>query len=141
MSAAPGARLVAVLIVTMMVVTACGNDDAVTRSTEAVVFGQGSIPEAVPDDFPIPSNAVVGTTLVDKINNRSEFRLTVQADLTSTVQFFQIGLVNQGYIISSSEGSSTEWIMSFSDGEIDGQILSTPQGQGLSVSVISVNRS
>ncbi len=141
MSAVPGIRLVAALLVGIAVMAACSDDGAATGTTEAVVFGEGVIPESVPDDFPIPSNSVVGTTLVDKINNRTEFRLTVVADITSTVQFFQVGLVNQGYIINSSEGNATEWTLTFSDGDLQGQIFTTPQSDSVTTSVVSVNRS
>lgn len=141
MRVATGIRLAVVLLVGMLTVAACGDNDAVTGTTEAVVFGEGTIPESVPDDFPIPRNAVVGTTLVDKINNRTEFRLTIPADATSTVQFFQVGLVNRGYIINSSEGNAAEWTLTFSNGELQGTIFTTPQGQSASASVVSVNRS
>ena len=138
-----GSRLqmmIAVLAL-LLVGAACGDDDGGTGTTEAVVFGEGTIPESVPDDFPIPAGSVVGTTLVDKINNRTEFRLTIRADATSTVQFFQVGLVNQGYVIDSSTGNSTEWTVTFSNGELRGTIFTTPQGPGLTTSVISVNTS
>jgi len=134
-------RLAAILLALLLLAAACGDDDDVTGSTEAVVFGEGSIPESVPDDFPIPNDAVVGTTLVDKINNRSEFQLTIRADVTSAIRFFQVGLVNQGYVITSSEGNSTEWRLAFSNGELDGTIFMTPQGSNIATSVISVNNS
>ena len=125
----------------LLVGAACGDDGGVTGSTEAIVFGEGTIPESVPDDIPIPPNSVVGTTLVDKVNNRTEFRLTIRAEATATVQFFQVGLVNQGYVINSSEGNAAEWTLTFSNGELRGTIFTTSQGQGLTTSVISVNTS
>jgi len=134
------ARGLAVLLVGAMVVSACG-DDEVTGTTEAVVFGEGVIPESVPADFPRPGDSVVGTTLVDKINNRTEYGLSVTADATSTVQFFQVGLVNQGYIIDSSEGNSAEWLLDFSKGELQGSIFFTPQSDTVTTAVIRFNRS
>jgi len=141
MNVARGARLTAALLAAVLVVAACGDDNATTDTTDAIQFGEGTIPNSVPADFPIPADSVVGTTLVDKINNRTEFQLTIVADMTSTVQFFQVGLVNQGYIIDSSEGNSVAWTVTFSNGEIRGEILITPQTGQVSTSVVSVNRS
>jgi hypothetical protein len=136
-----GLRVTIAVLSLLLVAAACSDDDGVTGSTQAVVFGEGTIPESVPDDFPIPAGAVVGTTLVDKINNRTEFRLSIRAESTATVQFFQVGLVNQGYVINSSEGNAAEWTLTFSNGELRGTIFTTPQGQGLTASVISLNTS
>lgn len=68
----------AMLLALTFVVTACG-DDAPSGTTQAVTFGEGEIPDSVPDDFPVPEGAVVGTTLVDRVNNRTEFRLTMRS--------------------------------------------------------------
>ncbi len=141
MKVIPRVRVAVLFVSLLIVVAACGDDDAVTGPTDAVTFGEGTVPESVPDDFPIPIDSVVGTTLVDKINNRTEFRLTIRADPTSIVQFFQVELVSQGYVIDSSAGNTNEWILTFNDGELRGTILTTPQGQGLTTAVISLNTS
>ncbi|MCH7585361.1 MAG: hypothetical protein IH941_09430 [Acidobacteria bacterium] len=134
-------RVATAVLALLLVGVACGDDGGVTGSTEAITFGEGTIPDSVPGNFPIPDGSVVGTTLVDKINNRTEFRLTIRAETTATIRFFQVGLVNQGYVINSSEGNAAEWTLIFSDGELRGTIFTTPQGQGLTSSVISLNRS
>jgi len=135
-------RLVAMAIAFGLIVIACGDDDGAPATTEPVVFGEGEVPETVPEGFPIPPNASIGTTLVDKVNNRTEFRLTVTSDMESTIRFFQVGLVNEGYVITSSEGSAAEWTMTFSLGELTGQIFTTPQtGGSVTTSVISFNTS
>lgn len=136
-----GYRATAILLAWVVLAGACGDGDPVTGSTEAVTFGEGSIPPSVPDDIPIPNGAVVGTTLVDKANNRTEFRLTIPSDVIAVVQFFQVGLVNQGYIINSSEGNAAEWTLTFSNGPLRGTIFSTPQGDSVTTSVVSVNTS
>lgn len=138
---ARGYRLTAILLACLMLLGACSDDDAVSGTTEAVVFSEGSIPDSVPENFPIPDGAVVGTTLVDKINNRTEVRLTIQSDVTSVIRFFEVGLVNRGYVISSSDGNATEWTITFSDGGLRGTVLTTPQAEMIAISVISVNRS
>ena len=123
-----------------VVVTACGDDGSPT-TTEAIQFGEGEIPESVPDDFPIPSDAIIGTTLVDKVNNRTEFRLTMRAGPTAAVQFFQVGLVNQGYVVESSEGNQNRWIIEFSKGELMGDIIFTAPQNELTAAVVSINTS
>lgn len=128
-----------VVVVLAIVVAACGDDDAGGGTTQAVVFGEGEIPSSMPDDFPVPDGAVIGTTLVDKVNHRSEFRLTVQADIQVTIQFFEVGLVNSGYIVDVSEGNAAEWTIEFSREELKGTVFITPQGPA-STAVVSVNR-
>ena len=136
-----GYRFTAILVACLMLLGACSDDEAVSGTTEAVVFSEGSIPGSVPENFPIPDGAVVGTTLVDKINNRTEVRLTIQSDVTSVIRSFEVGLVNQGYVISSSDGNATEWTITFSDGELRGTVFTTSQAERIAISVISVNRS
>jgi len=129
----------AVLLALMFVVSAC-SDDEPAGTTEAITFGEGEIPSSVPDDFPIPAGSVVGTTLVDKINHRTEFRLTMRSDPTSAVQFFQIGLVNEGYVVDSSEGNQSLWTIEFSKGqELSGSILFTAPQNDLVAAVVSLS--
>lgn len=130
-------RPLVAFVATLVVFVACSGDGS-TATTAGVVFGEGEIPSTVPDDFPIPGNAVVGTTLVDKINNNTEFRLTMRSDPTSVVQFFQIELVNAGYVVGSSEGNQTEWTMEFSKGALTGDILFTAPQNDLTALVVSL---
>lgn len=125
------------LVFTVLVLAGC-NGGGVTTTTSGVTFGEGEIPEPVPDDFPIPANAVIGTTLVDKVNNNTEFRLTLRSDPTSAVQFFEVGLVNQGYVVESSEGNQTQWTMEFSKGELRGEILFTAPQNDLTAVVVGL---
>jgi hypothetical protein len=134
-------RFVAVALVGLILGAGCSGDDAATGTTEAVQFGEGSIPDSIPANIPVPDNAVIGTTLVDKINNRTEFRISIPDDIASVIQFFQVGLVNQGYIVESSEGNAAEWTLTFSNGDLRGTIFTTPQGSAATTSVITVNRS
>ena len=129
----------AALLALTLVVTACGDDDEPAGTTEAVTFGEGEIPSSVPEDFPIPAGAEIGNTLVDRINNNTEFSLTIRSDPTTAVQFFQVGLVNQGYVVESSDGNQTLWEITFSKGEaLTGSVVFTAPADDLVAAVVSL---
>jgi hypothetical protein len=131
----------AALLALTLVVSACGDDEP-AATTEALTFGEGVIPESVPDDFPIPVGAEIGNTLVDKLNNNTEFALTIRSDPTSAVQFFQVGLVNQGYVVESSDGNQTIWEITFSRGQaLTGSIVLTAPADDLVAAVVSLSTS
>lgn len=120
-------------------VAACGGDGS-SSTTEAIEFGEGEIPDSVPDDFPVPSNAVVGNTLVDHLNNKTEFRLTIRSDLDSAVQFFSVGLVNRGYVVEQSSGGAATWELTFDKGpDLRGTIVFTAPQPDLVVAVVTLS--
>lgn len=127
-------RLVALALAAVLLVAACGDDD----SGPDVEFGEGEIPASLPDDLPIPGNARIGSSLVDRVNNRTEVSLSVPADLAATVRFFQVGLVNQGYVVDRSTGDTFTWTLEFSRGELAGSVVVSGQGNS-ALAVISVN--
>jgi len=127
-------RLAAWLLILSLLVVACGRDDETVRSEE------GRIPDSVPSDFPVPPGAVIGSTMVDKAHDRTEFSITVGSDLPSVVQFYTISLVNQGYLIQRSESiGETTWQMIFIRGDLTGEILVSSDGGGASRAVVSVD--
>ena len=56
-------RITIAVFTLLGVVAACGDDGTGTTSGTGVVFGEGEMPPAFPEDFPIPPNAVIGSTL------------------------------------------------------------------------------
>lgn len=128
-------RVAVALTAVLFVAAACGDD---AGPEDSVVFGSGSMPSTFPRDFPVPANAVIGSTLVDRVNHRSEVNMNVPVDLVSAVQFFQVGLVNQGYVVDRSEGGGTEWSIEFLRGELRGDIEFT-HGAGLTVIIVTLN--
>lgn len=116
--------LIPVLALTL--VGAACSDDA-----PAVEFGEGEVPPAFPDDFPIPEGAQIGTTLIDRVNTRSEFNMTMAAVVADVAQFFSVNLVSDGYVIDSSDGTNTDWTVEFSRGDLAGSIRIQLQGEGL----------
>jgi hypothetical protein len=118
-------------------VTACG-DEALDTVDDPVVFGEGRRPPAIPGDFPIPTDAVIGSTMIDRTNHRTEMALQVGFGLEAAVQYFNVGLVSNGYVVGSSHGTSTSWTIAFSRGELSGEIDFTAAGTATQV-LVAVN--
>lgn len=110
-------------------ITSCSDDEP----APSVEFGEGDIPDTFPDDFPIPPNARIGSTLIDRVNHRSEVSMTVATEMDVTVRFFTVGLVNQGFVVDSSEGDANSWTVEFSRGELTGRIVLNQQLGGTQV--------
>ena len=123
---------------TASVAAGCGDSSAESATTVAseVVFGRGSVPETVPDSFPVPDEAVVGATLVDANRGLSEMILTFPADTPAVVQYYEDNLPLRGYEITKSTGSETEWQINFTEVAVDGVI--TVQTGGIGVAAATV---
>ena len=130
-------RLIVVLVMltASLVAVSCGDDGG-----EPVTFGEGEIPSAFPDDFPVPPGAVIGSTLVDRVNHRSEYALTVPLDSEATIQFYLVELVNAGYVVETSQGTTALWTITYSKGDLAGELSLQPQGGGATHVVVSINR-
>jgi hypothetical protein len=88
-----------------------------------VVFGEGEIPANVPKDFPMPEGGVIGSTLVDHINHKTEFSIQLSQDLETVAKYYDVELVNQGYVVTSSQPlSDTLYRIEFNSGELTGQV-------------------
>ena len=127
--------LVVLVVLAPSVLGSCSDDSGPPSSIE---FGEGEVPDTFPDDFPIPPNARIGSTLIDRVNHRSEISMTVATDMDVTVRFYTVGLVNQGYVVDSSEGDDNQWTVDFSRGELIGRVVFTQQLGGTQA-VASVN--
>lgn len=127
------ARILIPLLALLLVGAACSEDAA------PVEFGEGEVPPAFPDDFPIPEGAQIGTTLIDRINTRSEFNMTIASLVSDVAQFFSVNLVGDGYVIESSEGSDSDWTVEFSRGDLAGSMRIQLQGPGLVSATVEIN--
>lgn len=124
----------ALLALLLVAIAACGDSTG-----ESVVFGEGEIPAAIPTDFPLPADAVIGSTLVDNINTKSEFEFRTATDLSVLVQFLSVRLVEAGYVIDESSGDLAGWGLAFRRGRLEGEVQLRPLGQGTSQGVVTVN--
>ncbi len=121
---------VSLLLVVAMLGTACSD------SAPAVEFGEGEIPESAPDDFPFPTSAVIGATLVDSGNGRTEVEFRVPAPVLSVAQSFDVNLVNRGYVVDSSSGDESRWTVQFRRDDLSGEIDIRASGESVSVAVV-----
>ena len=108
-----------------------GGDD------DPVVFGRGELPATVPSGFPIPAEAVVGTTMIDRINDVTEVALTYPTTVVAVVDYFETNLVAVGYSVDESAGTDGDWTITFShsDGP-SGTIRVVTAGSGVSQGAI-----
>ena len=108
-----------------------GGDD------DPVVFGRGELPATVPSGFPNPAEAVVGTTMIDRINDVTEVALTYPTTVVAVVDYFEANLVAVGYSVDESAGSDGDWTITFShsDGP-GGTIRVVTAGSGVSQGAI-----
>lgn len=132
-------RLIALVLVALLAVplAACGDDAA----EEPIEFGEGSVPKTMPDAIPIPPGSTIGSTLIDRVNNRTEMSVQARLEYVDMIRFYGVELVNAGFILTESDGDETRWTLRFADGDLIGEVVMTPGGVGLSRAVVGVNRS
>ncbi len=131
----------AALFVVALVAAGCGGsseDTATTADASAsgVVFGRGSVPETVPDSFPIPAEAVIGATLIDTNRGLTEMIITFPASVEAVVMYYEDNLPIGGYEITSSDGTDGEWAMEFNGEGIDGEIRIKAGGSGVASATV-----
>jgi len=143
--------LAVLAIVGTMALSACDSSDSGTTTVapettttvvsggeeDPVVFGRGELPGTVPSGFPIPAEAVVGTTMIDRINDVTEISMTYPATVVAVVDYFETNLVAVGYSVDESAGSDGDWTITFShsDGP-GGTIRLVTAGSGVSQGAI-----
>lgn len=136
------------LIVVALVASGCSSSSGDTATTtdadtnaSAVVFGRGTVPEVVPDSFPIPDEAVIGATMVDTNRSLTEMVITLPASVAAVVTYYEDNLPLSGYEITNSDGTDGEWAMEFNGEGVDGEIRITVGGSGVSAATVRLTRS
>ncbi len=136
------------LIVVALVVSGCSDSSGETATTvdsgangSVVVFGRGTVPEVVPDSFPIPDEAVIGATMVDTNRGLTEMVITLPAPLDAVVTYYEDNLPLSGYEITSSDGTDGDWAMEFNGEGVDGEIRIKAGGSGVSTATVRLTRS
>lgn len=119
--------LAAVVIGSMVLATACSDDEPATSST-GVEFGSGSLPSTVPEGFPIPEGAVISSTLVDWDRGNTEVVFRIAAEPAAVILFYDQNLERTGYAVTSSEGDATMRVIVFNGNGIAGELDIDPEG-------------
>lgn len=127
-------RAAIALVVVAAIAVGCGDG----AEPEPIEIGDGTLPSTMPRDFPIPPDGVIGATLIDRVNHRTEVTVTMQQEMVPVVQYFQVGLVNAGYVVNRSEGDRSRWTIEFAKGELLGSI-DINYNTGVAVVFIEVN--
>ena len=106
--------------------------------SEPIVFGSGVMPDTMPEGFPIPAEAVIGSTLIDRDRNVTEVIVRIPAAVEPVAQFFETNLPNRGYDVAASSGGETAWDIEFGGEGFGGTIAITLGAQDVSQAVIRV---
>jgi hypothetical protein len=138
--------LFALVAVVAITAAACSgtsqeNSSAVTDTSTTVelpdlVFGRGVMPVSVPDAWPMPEQAVIGATMIDGVNGRTEVVATFPATVVEIVTYYTTNLPVLGFEITRSEGSDGDWTIEFAGNGVTGVASFTIVGSGASAGTL-----
>lgn len=128
-------RVLVLCLALLVAATACSGGEA----EEPIVFGEGVLPDTVPEDFPVPQASSIGSTLVDNVNGRTEVSMIVAENVEPVAQFFVVNLVNRGYVVDTSAGNDSEWEIAFRRDNLEGTIEVTNLGVGTSSAILKLS--
>lgn len=139
-----GRIVVALLVALSVMATGCsdGADTATTVSIDPgddIVFGDGVLPESIPEDFPLPTGSAIGSTMVVTKTGFTEVIVRISAELGITAEFFNQGLGQSGFTVDSSEADGDNWAIEFSDESSKGTIDISEPLDGISQAVLRYN--
>lgn len=117
--------LMAAAAVAVAVLTGCAatTEPTATSVSGPVVFGTGDLPDTLPEDFPIPVDASIGTTMVDGDRNLTEVALQARGSTEQMVAYYERSLEAQGWDVPRSEAAGIGWEIDFARGEASGLIV------------------
>jgi hypothetical protein len=118
-------RTFVIVVLAFSLLAAACSDDASSEDSDSptgVVFGDGEVPETVPEGYPIPEGARIGSTLIDYDNGVTEMLMIIPAPVPAVAAFYEVNLESAGYTIESSEGTEAAWDIVFRVGDVDGEL-------------------
>lgn len=138
-------RLVVIVAALAVAVAACsadGSDDTTTTTAPdvPVVFGDGDVPETVPDGFPFPEPSNIGSTMVDYTRDVTELSIVFGLSVSAVAEYYETNLDEIGFTVDASDGDDTRWEMAFSDDDLTGEIVIQLGGENLSQGTIRLER-
>lgn len=146
-------RRITIAIVTAIAVFSAACTSSAVESTTTVTaasttvpseipdleFGSGEVPFTVPADFPIPDTGVIGTTMIDGVNGRSEMNVNIPGAVSDVVRYYETNLPALGFAITDSKGSESEWNISLTKGGVTATIRLAFGAPGLTTATFSFN--
>lgn len=135
-------RVVLVSVAVAVLLGACSGGDGTSTTIGAVdpndvVFGSGSIPENLPDDFPVPAEAVISSTLVVASSGSTEMIVRLPSSLEVAVAYYEQNLEARGYAVDDSLSvSDTRWELQLSKDSLAGTITLTAIGSDITEAVM-----
>lgn len=138
-------RIVVAAFVALAVIGSGCSDGANTSTTisvgsgDDVVFGDGVLPETIPDAFPLPSGSAVGATMVVTKTGFTEVVMRISAEMGITAEFFSQGLGQNGFTVDRSEADGDGWVIEFSDESANGTLDISEPVDGISQAVLRYN--
>lgn len=143
--------LIAIITAVAVFGAACTSDAAEPTTTVPATtipteipdleFGSGDVPFTVPAGFPVPDSAVVGSTMIDGVNGRTEMNINFPATVEEVVDFYEINLPARGFVVILSKGTETEWNISHEKDGTEGVIRLIQQGASVSAGTFSFDHS
>ena len=146
--------IIAMVALIAVLLAACSGDTAAdepevettTTVTESVAstgqddveFGRGELPATVPADFPIPEQAVIGSTMVDRIRDLTEAVVVYPADVPEVVRYYETNLAELGYTIDASSGTDANWVIDFSTEASTGELRLSVGGGSLTQGILRI---
>ncbi|MFQ5553961.1 MAG: hypothetical protein ACE5GC_01160 [Acidimicrobiia bacterium] len=136
-SASAPLRLVLLVVALFIAAAGCSADDA----SGGIEFLDGVIAETVPEDFPIPPQSVVGSTLVNRNVDPVFTEMTVRMPATVPVValYFTTNLPAREYVISFSEAQPTGHVIEFSREALEAEIILRDEGNDITTALIRFN--
>ena len=134
--------MIAIVSAVAVIGAACtgGAEESTTTSSTTTIpieipdleFGSGEVPFTVPSAFPVPDSAVIGATMIDGVNGRTEMIINFPASVPDVVAFYESNLPVLGFAVTDSRGTESEWDITVSKDGVTGAIRLTFGGTGLS---------
>jgi hypothetical protein len=134
-------RMCVFALILVFAAAACGgaDDDAATTvdASEDVVFGSGPLPDSVPDDFPVPEEARISSTLVVRSAGTTEVIMRMPATVEAAVEYFEENLDARGFerIVSEADAGGG-WVMEIARDDLVGTLDFSPVGESVAEVVI-----
>ena len=126
--------LLLVVVAVSVVISGCASGASLPPVDDlpALTFGTGDFPATIPEEFPLPEHASVGSTMVDGTRVRTEVVIIFGADAPQVVAFYEAELPDAGYEVSNSTTDGTQTDIEFTGNGIEGTMTIKAAGPGLS---------